>query len=391
MSTAEQVMPVVLKPEDVPGAVLQQNLRIEDHSNFQLQRWLECRSLKKTGTKAELVQRVYDCINAGREEYIFLGIDNGKWYDVKRNLTHNIAASVPQTVSKWIKFPSRDIPKYFNKGHVYSYLVGNNFETEEFEITINETGITEKPFKRGAQFVGSDYIFDIFDASDNNKYLLKAKCFSSFRKKISYLVTITLNQFSGAVIGGQCECKQSSLGKCSHVSALLLFLVKFTDENGYEGVTSTSKLREWGLGAKNRTPGPVASKEYPVLRFQPIKRALFDPRPMHYTRSISINNFISDLQCHPELSMFQTLLKLRYEDFTITQEYIDIIEQQVIQFKENMKDYMDKYDSKVFEIKGAEIQGSSGTYRVKVHHVTNSSPVYAVKILERYEKANDNN
>ncbi|KAF5285734.1 hypothetical protein FQR65_LT02262 [Abscondita terminalis] len=152
MSTAEQVMPVVLKPEDVPGAVLQQNLRIEDHSNFQLQRWLECRSLKKTGTKAELVQRVYDCINAGREEYIFLGIDNGKWYDVKRNLTHNIAASVPQTVSKWIKFPSRDIPKYFNKGHVYSYLVGNNFETEEFEITINETGITEKPFK-GVPFI----------------------------------------------------------------------------------------------------------------------------------------------------------------------------------------------------------------------------------------------
>ncbi|KAK4883157.1 hypothetical protein RN001_006476 [Aquatica leii] len=67
---------VILKPEDVPGAVLQESVQVADHSNLQLQRWLECRSLKKTGTKAELVQRVINCIQAGREDCIFLGIDN---------------------------------------------------------------------------------------------------------------------------------------------------------------------------------------------------------------------------------------------------------------------------------------------------------------------------
>lgn len=48
-------MSTILMPEDVPGAVLQQN--VEDCSVLELQRWLECRGLKKRGAKSELVQR----------------------------------------------------------------------------------------------------------------------------------------------------------------------------------------------------------------------------------------------------------------------------------------------------------------------------------------------
>ncbi|KAK4882500.1 hypothetical protein RN001_005819 [Aquatica leii] len=67
---------IALRP--VPGAVLQ-HTNVADHSILQLQRWLECRGLKKSGNKLELLERVQNCINAGRENDIFLGIDGGKW------------------------------------------------------------------------------------------------------------------------------------------------------------------------------------------------------------------------------------------------------------------------------------------------------------------------
>ncbi|KAF5283655.1 hypothetical protein FQR65_LT13779 [Abscondita terminalis] len=149
---------IILRPEDVPGALLQEHIEIADHSKLQLQRWLECRSLKKTGTKSELVQRVIDCIQAGRKDQIFLGIDNGKWYDLKRNTITNPTSSVVPAATtittNWKKFPSCSIPKYFNKGYIYSYLVGTRFETEDYEVHYDEAGITEKPFRRGTQFVG---------------------------------------------------------------------------------------------------------------------------------------------------------------------------------------------------------------------------------------------
>ncbi|KAK4885405.1 hypothetical protein RN001_001676 [Aquatica leii] len=52
------------------------------------------------------------------------------------------------------------------------------------------------------------------------------------------------------------------------------------------------KLQEWGLGTKTKTPGSVASKYYPTVRFNPMKKALFDPRATNYERTINLNDFI---------------------------------------------------------------------------------------------------
>lgn len=47
---------VMLSEEDVPGAKFT-HMNIEQHSVRELKRWLECRGLKKTGNKKELVER----------------------------------------------------------------------------------------------------------------------------------------------------------------------------------------------------------------------------------------------------------------------------------------------------------------------------------------------
>ncbi|KAF5270830.1 hypothetical protein FQR65_LT17785 [Abscondita terminalis] len=221
--TADSTFTVVsLEPKEVPGAVLPYDINIEDCSNFILQRWSECRGLKKTGNKGELIQRVINCIDAGRENHIFLCVDGGKWYDAKRNLgnTNNECSSgtVPRTIQMsvstapllWAKFPSRAIPKYLNKGHIYTYIAGLQYENDDHEV--QHEGTTEKPFRRGSQFVSSDYIYEVYDAKVHNCYYLKAKCFSSFRKNVFYAVGVILNDMSGAVINGTCECRQSALG-----------------------------------------------------------------------------------------------------------------------------------------------------------------------------------
>lgn len=57
MDTSVNQAVVTLKPEDVPGAVLQQDRILQDCTNLELQRWLECRGLKKHGNKSELIER----------------------------------------------------------------------------------------------------------------------------------------------------------------------------------------------------------------------------------------------------------------------------------------------------------------------------------------------
>ena len=56
MAAANAFQSIVLRESDVPGAKLVYE-SIEKHSNIQLQRWLECRGLTKTGNRSKLIQR----------------------------------------------------------------------------------------------------------------------------------------------------------------------------------------------------------------------------------------------------------------------------------------------------------------------------------------------
>ena len=96
----------------------------------ELKRWLECHALKKSGKKAELINRVRDGLkyNLPTEPKI----DGGKWC----NLKTEDSASIKNTTSKtsiaslgdlptddWRLFPLKNLPANFNYGHVYFYLV----------------------------------------------------------------------------------------------------------------------------------------------------------------------------------------------------------------------------------------------------------------------------
>ena len=56
MASTNVFQKVYLNENDVPGAKLKYET-IEDHTNFELKRWLECRGLKTGGTKSVLVKR----------------------------------------------------------------------------------------------------------------------------------------------------------------------------------------------------------------------------------------------------------------------------------------------------------------------------------------------
>ncbi|KAJ3656290.1 hypothetical protein Zmor_015377 [Zophobas morio] len=200
------MMPTVLEPEDVPG---------------------------------ELILRVQNCLDAGRSHEIFIGVDNGKWYDLKRALSNNSSSSSLQhssagstSILKYGTFPSINVPLYFNKGHIYSYIVTQTFHSDEYEFLNEESGTTEKPFQKAKQFVDSGTLEDVQDACNDQFYYVKAKCHASY-KDVIYLVSIKLNKCSGAVACGICECRQSNLGKCSHVTALLEFIWRHVGEVGY--------------------------------------------------------------------------------------------------------------------------------------------------------------
>ncbi|CAG9814135.1 unnamed protein product [Phaedon cochleariae] len=325
-----------LLPGDVPGAVLQDNVSLEDHSVLELKRWLECRGLKKQGTKEELIKRIHNCIQAGNESKIFLGIDGGKWYDAKRNLqpiqpgTSNAYDQCTSDDIFWDNFPSSTIPQFFNKGHIYTYIIGENIENEdpEVEVTEDKTYTTVKPFRRGHQYVSSQHISEVQDGCSGNAYVCKCKCLSSFQKAIKYNVRVMLNKTSGAIMKGICECKQSSLGKCSHVTALLLFIWEHVQKFGYAKIVGTSKPREWGLGTQKRSPGAIKEKSYPIKKYKMTQRSIFDPRPATYLRNPDLNQFISDLQKTGNNPMFLSIFKLKYEDFQYDEDELSIIKLQ---------------------------------------------------------------
>ena len=65
----------------VPGSKF-----VKDPDNYtveQLKRWLECRSLKQSGKRSELLTRVHECISSGNQCILDASIDGGQWYDAK--------------------------------------------------------------------------------------------------------------------------------------------------------------------------------------------------------------------------------------------------------------------------------------------------------------------
>lgn len=142
----------------------------------------------------------------------------------------------------------------FNAGHVYHYM----YEQCSELAGTRDDNTTVKPMKRGELYVDSGHITDIMDQATSAFYFVKCKIYASFKLLESYACTVTLSQASSSIVECTCDCKQSSLGRCSHIAGFLQFLLDYVEEYGYDSVTCTSKLCSWaGQGTRKRNPKPV--------------------------------------------------------------------------------------------------------------------------------------
>ncbi|KAG5886265.1 hypothetical protein JTB14_020828 [Gonioctena quinquepunctata] len=348
------------------------------------------KGLKKAGIKNDLIARETNCINAGNDENIFLGVDGGKWYDAKNNLIQQPQASsrdtsFSSTELKWGKFPSCRIPKYFNKGHIFTFIVNENIECEDPEVDDMQTKITVEPIKRGHQYVDSDHITEVQDAQEDNYYICQCKYLASFQIFIKYTITVILNRTPGAIIKGMCECKQSAIGKCSHVTALLIFISEYSEK--YKNIVPSPSLpREWGCGSEKHNPIDIKSAEFPIKRFKTIQRGNFDPRPKEYIRTIDTNYLISELQTTEANSGLLAVSNLIYKDYAYSEEEIDILTLQCQQYLKNIRDFALNQDSTLFVIPGTE-QGSEEWLRWRTFYIiSTSAKIVATQLISSNAK-----
>lgn len=235
---------VLLGDSDVPGATI--NKDPAECNVETLQRWLECHGQKKGGRKSELVERVCGCLKLNIP--VDPKVDGGKWYELKKETAieeQNLPASntllrnrIPPS-DGWRTFPSRNLPINFNYGHVYHYLVESiknvyvpeanvvysDGDNEEDSIDVDDA-VTAKPLRKGRWLLKSSFIENTQDNFDQkeNLYIIRSHVQHSMKKENPLNVNLFISNASGYIDSASCDCKASSLGRCSHVAAVLLML-----------------------------------------------------------------------------------------------------------------------------------------------------------------------
>lgn len=237
------------------------------------------------------------CISMGKSHVIDPKIDKGKWYNYKKrvveasmnpevsvfiapqsfhyviqsyfhvhlsNFFHQLLSQLSQhniqfPSEGWRTFPSVGIPRMFNYGNIYHHLVESmplywnedevemDSEDESDSIEDESSDVQEDPFdeeystvnetkklRRGLQFLKSKYVRKVQDTYVGRCYFVKAQVRASMECE-AYKVKVAISTTSGNISICTCTCKQQSLGRCSHVSAVLLHIWRHVRLHGYGG------------------------------------------------------------------------------------------------------------------------------------------------------------
>ena len=121
----------------------------------------------------------------------------------------------------------------FNYGHVYHYTLESiktvTLDVIEGDQNEDECGLghmTDKPLKNGRKYVDSGFVHDLMDNKTNEHYFLRGHVWPSMRTELPHNVLVILSVTSDAVIHASCQpCKVAALGRCSHVVAVLFYLL----------------------------------------------------------------------------------------------------------------------------------------------------------------------
>ncbi|XP_015780592.1 PREDICTED: uncharacterized protein LOC107358507 [Acropora digitifera] len=313
-------------------------------------------------------------------EIIDPSIDEGKWFAakvIKENFglqQNSNVVSLPDIPSKgWRDFPSYNIPQLFNYGHIHYYVlesIRNVNASEDDEEGLRH--MTDKPLKNGRKYVDSGFVHDLMDTVTAEHYLVRAHVWPSMRGDLPHNVVVVLSLISGAVIRASCEpCRVSSLGRCSHVVAVLFTVLDHTQ-------------KPWNKGKKrNKTPQRLSQATYDSkLKKAAVQVIDFDPRPAKY-RVVTpehINRFVIDLQSlsqngNGNISMWETQLKITYSDYDLTDEQSKLLSEKVTVFLKNIT------PESCGEIEGTEQQSlSEKWFSERWYRVTASECLSAFKI-----------
>lgn len=136
---------------------------------------------------------------------------------------------------------------------------------------------TAKPLQRGKKFVESDHLRNVLVSLTDRKKFFCIKCnVKASYKKNEYDVRVMVNPENGKVIIGECNCKASSLGRCSHVTALLYGLLNYRIASEKNEPACTSKLCVWNQGRKIKKPLRIEERQY-CNKVSPIQKNFAQP------------------------------------------------------------------------------------------------------------------
>ena len=370
-SSSLQSFTVLTDEDGVPGSIFE--TEPEEYTVEQLKRWLKCRGLKLSGKRDELVKRVRDCVNSGNHHTLDSSIDNGKWLaskilkersDVQGKCSVSSVPFIPS--SGWRVFPSHNIPSLFNYGHVHYYALESIQiidDTQDIEDGLGH--MTDKPLKNGRKYVDSGFVHDLMDTIDGDHYFVRAHVWPSMRTELPHNVVVVISLNSGAVLHASCEpCRASSLGRCSHVVAVLFSVLNYVQNHGpVLTQPCTSQECSWNKGKKrNKNPTRVSDAKYPSKRAKQSSLSVieFDPRPAKYreVKTHHINNFLSNIRLLSqaeggEISMWETQLNFTYSDYNLDCERSRVLFEKVTALHNNLK------PEALLEIQGTQEQSKS--------------------------------
>ena len=354
-SSARQCFTILTDEDGVPGSKFEREP--EEYTVEQLKRWLKCRGLKLNGKRDELLKRVSDCLKSEDHHTLDPSIDNGKWFAAKilkessekqADCPLNSLPIIPST--GWRVFPSQNIPSLFNYGHVHYYVLESiqNVSNGAKDIEDGLGHMTDKPMKNGRKYVDSGFVHDIVDTASGDHYFVRAHVWPSMRNELPHNVTVVISANSGAILYASCEpCRASSLDRCSHVVAVLFSVLDYVQKHGpLLTQPCTSQECSWNKGKKrNKNPRRVSDAKYPNKKKNASLALIdFDPRPAknRHVNVHHINNFLSNVQALSqaeggELTMWETQLKLTFNDYKLECERKKELLEQVSALQENLK------------------------------------------------------
>lgn len=93
--------------------------------------------------------------------------------------------------------------------------------------------MTDKPLKNGRKYVDSGFVHNMMDTVNCERYFVRAHVWPSMRTEFPHNVIVVISVNSGAVLHASCEpCWASSLGRCSHVVAVLVSVLDYVKKHG---------------------------------------------------------------------------------------------------------------------------------------------------------------